>query len=378
MTEDPQSIEWQCLQVRQPMGDFFIASVPYQELIEITYFDVRRVMQEERDVERYLGIQRPLNPNRVAVLEKYVQTIDACFPTGVIIAISADAAKWDSEKGTLTLFNRPDLDEPILFRHIARVLDGQHRLAGLGQKTVDTFDINVAIFIDADIADQAMIFSTVNLAQTRVHKSLAYDLYDLAKARSPQKFCHQMTVTLDREKDSPFYHMVKRLGFATPGRSGETLTQATLVQAFLPFVTVDEIGDRDLYLRGKKPEKVPPESLAKHPFQHLFVDEEDFKITDIVWNFFEAVKHRWPDAWGKREPGWILNRTNGFRALVRVLKSVYPAIDLEVPSVTDFSTILGRVTLKDEDINTDTFPPGSSGESQLYRQMMSDISGNNT
>jgi len=33
---------------------------------------------------------------------------------------------------------------------------------------VSDFDVNVSIFVDADIADQATVFATVNLAQTKV------------------------------------------------------------------------------------------------------------------------------------------------------------------------------------------------------------------
>ena len=62
-----------------------------QKLIQdITFFDVRRRIAEERDVERYLGIQRPLQPRRVDELRDYVNFIDATFPTSIILAIDSD------------------------------------------------------------------------------------------------------------------------------------------------------------------------------------------------------------------------------------------------------------------------------------------------
>ena len=48
----------------------------------MTYFDVRRVLQQDRDVERYLGIQRPLNNRRVTALQQYVNFYDASFSNG--------------------------------------------------------------------------------------------------------------------------------------------------------------------------------------------------------------------------------------------------------------------------------------------------------
>ena len=102
-----------------------------------------------------------------------------------------------------------------------------------------------------DIAEQAQIFSTVNLEQTKVNRSLAYDLFALAKSRSPQKTCHNVVVALDQDKTSPFYQRIKRLGANTEGRYGETITQATFVEALQKYISADPKGDRDVLLRGK-------------------------------------------------------------------------------------------------------------------------------
>src|SRR5206468_3410378 len=145
----------------------------------ITYFDVRRMLKE-RDIEMYLGIQRPLNEERIEQLEEYVKTVDACFPTAVILAVGGRCASFDEGTGELTLNNDPNPEgdaEPIYYRSIAKVLDGQHRIAGLLKYEGEDFDVNVSIFVDIDIEDQAYVFSTVNLAQTKVNRSLAYDLF---------------------------------------------------------------------------------------------------------------------------------------------------------------------------------------------------------
>ena len=109
--------------------------------------------------------------------------------------------------------------------------------------------------MDIDIAEQAFIFSTVNLAQTKVNRSLVYDLYDLAKARSPQKVCHMIAVALDTHENSPFHQRIKRLGVATKGRYRETINQATFVQALMKYTSNTEMKDRDLYMRGANPKR---------------------------------------------------------------------------------------------------------------------------
>ncbi len=72
---------------RQPIGDFYIAKIPYDQLIEICYADIREI-QHEGDFETYLGIQRELEPKRIKELRQYVSLSDASFPTAIILFIS--------------------------------------------------------------------------------------------------------------------------------------------------------------------------------------------------------------------------------------------------------------------------------------------------
>lgn len=372
--EDKVSIQFKALRMRQPMGEFFIASMPSRQLCDISYFDVRRMLKE-RDVETYLGIQRPLNPDRVRELDSYVRTADACFPTAVILAVDGRSAEFDPETGIMTLSNDPapeDGSAPVHYRHIARVLDGQHRIAGLMDYDGDDFEVNVSIFVDIDIEDQAYIFSTVNLAQTKVNKSLAYDLFELAKSPSPQKTCHNIAVALDKVRLSPFAQRIKRLGAATPGRRGELLTQATFVEALMPFISDEPMVDRDVLLRGNRLAVPSANELRRRPFRDMFVAGEDMKIADILMNYFNAVKARWPVAWDTGDKGMVLNRTNGFRALMRALMPAYRSLrpSAQVPSQEAFKELFDKVTLKDADFSSERFAPGSSGESDLYKQFI--------
>ena len=162
--------------------------------------------------------------------------------------------------------------------------------------------------------------------------------------------------------------MIKRLGVATPGRSEETLTQAAFVEPLLKMLSENPMKDRDCYLRNKRPDKISKDLLKKHPLQHLFVEEKDFEITDIIWNYFLAVKTRWPDAWSSRDKGVILNKTNGYRALMRFLTHIYnnKAFKIsQVPSTDQFVTIFSDIPIDDKDFNINNFPPGSSGESAM-------------
>lgn len=375
--EGPVEFVVSAIPVKQPIGEFLIASIPAKRLCDITYFDVRRMLKE-RDIETYLGIQRPLIQSRVDELQRYVRTVDACFPTAVILAVSSRCAEFDPTTNRLTLHNDPNPDgdtDPTYYRNIAKVLDGQHRIAGLLDYPGDDFEVNVSIFIDIDLEDQAYIFSTVNLAQTKVNKSLAYDLSELTKSHSPQKTCHNIAVALDQVEASPFYHRIKRLGTATPGRNMELLTQATFVESLMPFISGTPTSDRDVLKRGGKLSPPTPAEIEKHPLRPYFIAGDDIKIGDVLFRYFSAVRDRWPTAWGVNEKGAILNRTNGFRALMRALKPICNALKAHtsVPLNSDFANLLAKVTLQDDEFTTDNFKPGTSGESQLYARLIADM-----
>jgi DGQHR domain-containing protein len=181
----------------------------------------------------------------------------------------------------------------------------------------------VSVFVGSDIADQAYIFSTVNLEQNKVNRSLTYDLFELARTRSPYKTCHNIAVALDRSEGGPFFHRIKRLGVTTEGRAGEMLTQATFVNSLVVYISDDPKEDRDVLLTGKTLSKVRGDAEKRLFLRNLFIDEDDVKVGKIIEEYFRAVRQRWPDAWDTQAPGYILNRTNGFRALMRLLPQLY-------------------------------------------------------
>jgi DGQHR domain-containing protein len=178
-------IEFKCIAVEQPLGTFYVGSIPAKDVLDISYADIRRI--EGRDIEKVVGIQRELNSQRVKELKKYVRTVDAAFPTSVIVAVDDKNAEFDSRSSIMKLRREES---------VAKIIDGQHRLAGL-EGFDGTFDLCVTVFVDMDLQDQAMTFATINLAQTKVGKSLVYDLYEFQRARSPQKTCHNIARLLN-------------------------------------------------------------------------------------------------------------------------------------------------------------------------------------
>lgn len=370
---DPDKVEisFDCIRATQPIGDLYIGAVGFRDLVKFTYFDVRRVVSEERDVEKYLGIQRPISKKRLHDLQAYVNYSDATFPSSVIVAINdASYASYDNQKKRLTIrnFRIEETSPSIAIRQIGRVIDGQHRIAGLEAFAGEKFDVAVTVFVEADIADQGHIFSTVNLEQTKVHKNLVYDLYELARSRSPQKTCHLVAVTLDKDDQSPLHQRIKRLGFATEGRIFEPVGQATFVEGLMAHITNDSKADRDALLRGNPLSKLGGDDVFKLPLRNMFIEGRDLDIIQVVDNFFQAVRDRWPQAWDARGRGFVLNRANGVKALLRFFRYAYLKVGMpgDVPSREKFlANVFTPIAIQDKDFTIENFVPGSSGEARM-------------
>jgi DGQHR domain-containing protein len=381
------------LKVTQPIGDFYIGAIDSKALLEITTVDVREF--EEGKGDSIDGIQRELSKSRLKSLSEYVNLEYATFPTSVILAIDSkcvtltpvtqcdglyrlEVSGYDGQPAT-----EDDEGEPAIpLDASAFIIDGQHRLAGLEDRDPEKkpFEVNVSIFVGAVKSDQAEIFSRVNLAQTKVNKSLTYDLLEYAKEMSPQKVAHDVVVALNADargpKDNekgPFYKKIKRLGVRTPDVDGETLAQATVVNGLLRYLPRDQEKERSKSLFGFTRKSEPNESWRNRLFVDFYRQKDVPSIVLIVSNYFEAVADKWPNAWNAPQEGQILSRTTGFNALIRFLKDAYLHIVEDEPRVvekSEFAKIFDRIDIKEKDLNKDVYVPGSTGQGVLYKQLV--------
>lgn len=359
-----ESIIFSCLECAQPLGHYYIGVMDAKDIVAISWTDVRRM--QERDLEAFVGIQRPLDKNREKELGIYVNTEDASFPTGVILSVESSAAVFDPQKKEMIIEKRPD---------VAKIIDGQHRIAGLSHFKEGSFQISVAIFIDLEIEFQAMMFATINLKQTRVSKSLAYDLFEYEKSRSPQRTCHLIARLAGKEPESPFFQRIKILGPAI--RQSEVLTQATFVEALMALISPDKfqaMKDRDVLRKGGRIDLSNGQMLKKCPLRNVFAQEKDVIIADIILNYFWAVRDRWPKAWNSEVHGSILPKSTGFLALMkflkRVLVDIYGTWDKRKITKSDFAVYFSKSPWGDSDFTKEEFIPGATGISKLYHGLM--------
>ena len=392
------------IEVHQPIGSFYINSMKYTELLAISYADIRKIDEEAKDndnFDTYLGIQRQVSPNRIKEIQAYVNTIDATFPTSVILHIrSIDEfldgkilSEWDEDyidknRERISLVKNIFIDREkgkMLIRDdekVAQILDGQHRLEGLRQYKEASglfqeslvFDLNVTIFVDLDLDDQAQIFSVINKAQTKVNKSLVYDLYEYARYRSPQKTAHDVVRLLNRLEGSPFYKKIKILGSAEDTER-ETIAQATFAEAIMRHISRDPMADRDDLRRDSLFQKAKLEELpdARFVFRRVFKEGKDEYIVKNLLNYFGAVSSKWSKSWNEKSGGNILNKSTGLLALMRLYRDIVNQIGRydNVISEAEFSDYFRKIDLADGSFDKTTYIPGTSGQSLLYHTMLS-------
>mgnify|MGYP003635498306 CR=1 FL=1 len=312
------TIKLNAIQVIQPIGEFYIGVMDAADLVAISYSDVRKM---KREVEDYLGIQRELKKPREKEIKEYISTLDATFPN--------------------------------------------------------------SIFVESDISTQAKVFAMVNQNQTKVNPSLVYDLESLSVSRSPDKTAHQIAVLLNKTEGSPFYRRIKRLGVKTIDADGhqvqgEMLAQAAFVSNLVKLISPKPREDRNLLLGKKKKflsfsDKtfgyIDHRSLKRCVFRECFIKEKDEVIALNVSNYFEAVKRCWPEEWESSNKKSVLNKTVGFIALIRYLRTAINLIrehlnldGFSIISVEQFIFILESTEVPSEFFYTVDAVSKSSGE----------------
>ncbi|WP_226421864.1 DGQHR domain-containing protein [Vibrio sp. E14] len=328
-------IELQVIKVSQPIGDFYVGTMNAEDLVSISYRDVREM---KREVEDYLGIQRELKTKRVEEIKEYITSLDSTFPNSIIISIKDKYVTYKDGKMILSF-------DTFEKNRVAKVLDGQHRLAGFQEDNMlftdvdgleKPFQLIVTIFVGRDISTQAKVFAMVNQNQTKVNPSLVYDLESLATSRSPDKTAHQIAVMLNKDKSGPFYRRIKRLGVKTIGPDGNTvdnelLTQAAFVSNLVKLISPKPKLDRKLLLgkqknffgfKEKKFSFTEEKYLKRCVFRMNFIEKQDDIIALNLTNYFEAVSFVWNEEWKKENKKSVLNKTVGYIALVRFLRVV--------------------------------------------------------
>lgn len=372
MTNSLSYMQFDYLQLKQPIGQFYVVTMKFQDVLAISYSATHEV---DDGFDNSTGLQRKISPDRKKEIAQYTLTPDATFPTSIILAIkSLDEEKFDDSGEPVRNIYIDEQNRKLNIRkaeRLASILDGQHRLEGLRLASIENgiteFELNVTIFVDVDIETQTQIFSVINKSQTKVNKSLVYDLYEYATHRSPFKTGHDVVRALNKNEKSPFYKKIKLLGTAI-NKETESISQATLVDNIISYISQDPTDDRKRILKNDNIVMYNPDKFI---FRKSFIDGKDSDITRVLYCYFDAVRNRWRNSWDNIVDGNILNKTTGVIALMKLLRDVYAKAYSEDQLLKKefYQNIFNSIELEDGSFTVNKYKPGTKGQIALYKDL---------
>lgn len=360
------AVKIKIIPVEQPIGIFYIGIALATEVIEICSAK-ERTKSEQDDLEKYIGMQRPLNADRVEEIKKYVKTWDASFPNSIILAVNPDCYFFEND---FIYIKRS--------KESANIIDGQHRLAGFTNKYEGEFEIILSLFPELEMEEQAYLFSVINTRMTRINPSLAQDLLEFSTINTPEKLAHNIAKTFNEDDSSPWYGKIKMLGRKEVGQIDPVLSQSTFTREIMNLIcdrantyTIrDELkksGNNREVLKDFYDEKTKNRFILWEPF----VDNADKFIFTVLKDFFSSVKELYSEDWEDKSK--ILTKTTGYTALMRVFDKLVRK-GLQEKNLTK-NYFLSRFKQAKEsgrvrDFTSDNYNPGSMGERNLTRDFI--------
>jgi DNA phosphorothioation-associated DGQHR protein 1 len=188
------------LKVVQPLGEFYVAILPADLLLKVTFSDPLQFLGVSESGQYELkGHQRKLVQNRLNAIGRFIDTVEAAFPNSIILAanyretgdLEEDegkrwAVEFSPESGTAN-----GAAGKLLIpseERLAAIVDGQHRLFGFKEASLKErleMPLLCAVFLDLSHPFQAYLFATINYNQKPVDKSQSYELYGFNLEEEP-------------------------------------------------------------------------------------------------------------------------------------------------------------------------------------------------
>ncbi|WP_243658227.1 DGQHR domain-containing protein DpdB [Paraburkholderia sp. BL9I2N2] len=273
--------------------------------------DISRVDRDESDVLK--GFQRPEIRTHVKGIVDYLNQGNVLFPNAIILAMSPAvhfaAARGTkptgdqgiAQAGTLTI---PVYDEG---RRVAWIVDGQQRSLALAQAGRRSIPVPVVGFVSDNLEVQREQFILVNKARplpTRLINELLPETRSILLPRelSARKVPSEICSLLNRDPESPFHKLIKRISEKSSN--------------------VSVITDTAIITMIRNSMNNPLGALA--PYKGLGREGVDvggmYKILITYWS---AVRDVFPDAWGVDPKRSRLMHSAGIEAMGVLMDRIY-------------------------------------------------------
>lgn len=278
-----EKIALKYVRVLQHEKPFYLVNMPASVLSIISYAAVRGKDKEKG------AVQRVLNSRRINGIKDFALN-GGFFPNSIVM-------NWVKEE-TLTIDENSDTIEVEVHEFSAQLIDGQHRVAGIKEALKENtdfgnFEVPVAIYIGLSTKECADIFLSINTEQKPVHRSLVFDLYEIADEQmvDPEAArARDIAVELNA-MGAPYEGMIKFPG-EQPRKGGVALS--TVVSTLKPLIEPNGV----FYQVGLQ------------TFENQYA---------VVQNLFFALKEKYGEMWFDRQNAFMF--ASGFSGAIDFLSA---------------------------------------------------------
>lgn len=265
-------------EAQQTSKKFILTTLPAELVVALTYASVRGKDDEQG------AIQRVLNRSRIAGIKEFTLA-GGDYPNAVVL-------NWVNKDNPIQ-----KKDGRLSFSRVARsaqIIDGQHRIAGIGaaiaeKEEIGVVQLPVVIYEGLTTRQCADIFLSINTEQKPVPRSLVFDLYGEASEDivDPAALrARDIAMYLHESENSPYFGELKLPGAAI--RKGG-IALSTAVSAIKPLVehkgVLEQIGISELEMQKQ-----------------------------VVLNLFRTIGQKYGDQWKSKENVFLY--AAGFMAAV--------------------------------------------------------------
>ncbi len=378
-------IEVKALRVVQPIGEYYVAVLPANVLLEVAYSDVlsARSGLDGRPYELE-GTQRLVQKERLQSITDYINRTDAAFPNAVIVA-----ANFRQEDGLIEDDESESVEQPVekinkrwtveesndgcyvlripTSSKLAAIIDGQHRLYAFANARFERLEMNLvcSIFLDLPKPYQAQLFATINSTQKRVDKSLTYELFgynieeENEKFWSPDKLAVFLTRRLFTDIESPLKGRIviapqKDDVLSLLGQDASwKVSTAVVVEGIMRLYTSNPKKDTTNLLDGNRKERIALKEMRndRSPLREAYLNTQDKVIYKMTLNFLLACDQVF---WQRAQQNSYITKTVGVQALFDIFRiTAGDSYQSQNISINYFINRFGAA--KDIDFSTETF-----------------------
>jgi DGQHR domain-containing protein len=283
--------------------------------------DISRISRN--DAGKLIGYQRPEVKRHVQEIIDYLNGKQVLFPNSVILALSSSVRFIGSRGKDVSdgIATAGTLEIPMPSNGQAKpawIVDGQQRLLAISKCKRKELVVPVSAFVSDDLGLQRDQFVRVNNTKP-LPRGLITELLpeistplpaNLAVKQIPSAVCDW----LSRDPHSPFAGLVRRPSLAGKDRGKRTVADTSLVKMVEDSLT--------------------SQSGCLFPYRNIATGETDLEgICAVLTTFWTAVKHVFPDAWGKPPDKSRLMHGAGIRAMGRLMDRIMASITPGPPAV---------------------------------------------